>query len=503
MPLSKHVLLIHGWSARRSSMEDVAQLLRENGFNVVPMLLGEYPSLYDDVRVEDVARRMDKVITGLQAEGTLAAQFHVVVHSTGAFVTREWIADLHAAGKSVPVQNFLMLAPANHGSPLATYGRSALGRMLKFNFSRGFQSGEELLHALELGSAYQQQLDLRDRLSRDGDTASPYGNAANKVRPYVIVGAQPIDGTTILNQNGWDGTVRIAGANFDPRGVTVDFTKDKRNPEIKGWTVRGPEKTAFAVLPDRTHLTILNPTRNSKSLSDDPEIRDRLRKMIVEALSVENAAQYNKVQAAWQAVNDHTRRLAQSGEEAEALRQRVLKKEGDRIPSRYNEHYQVVLDVKDDTPFPVGDYFLWLTAPSRNDPARGLKFSDNITAAEIKAHTDVLRNVHVNRRASNRRVLHLDRMELKKKGGFFDSLDYRREHMFVAGITVSASGSKISFFDGDTKHGSGFIPLRAEETNSDYNHEDRFLRRYATHYIEIIVPRIADDDVFSVEPYSG
>lgn len=506
MALSKHVLLIHGWSADSGSMKDVARLLRENGFKTVT-LLADYPSLLDEIRVEDVAARMERVIGELQVrdKNPLGAEFHIVVHSTGAYVAREWMADRFARGQKIPVQNFLMLAPANHGSPLATFGRSAFGRMFKGGIANGFQSGVELLHALELGSDYQQVLDLRDRLSKDGSTDTPYGEAANKVRPYVIVGAQPIDGTTILNQNGWDGTVRIAGANFDPRGMTVDFTQDPLKPRITGWKVRGPERTAFAVLPDRNHGTILQPTRNSKSLSNDPETRDRLRKIIVDALTTENAAGYRKVVAEWETISDRTAELADPARDD--LREKILKHRGDRIPQRYHLHYQVIVDVQDDTPRPVDDFFLWLTAPTAREAEEGLNFSMDVSPTEIRAHRNVLQNVHVNRRKPHRRVLHLDRNELM---GFYESLDHHRriidngtKGILVAGVTVSAPSREIAYFSEDAKQGSGFIPLRAEDVHGAYDFSERFLRHYATHYMEIIVPRIAGNKVFTVKDYTG
>ena len=495
---SKHVLLIHGWSAKPASMAPVAALLAANGFDAVPLQLGGYPSLHDDVRVEDISRRLDTVIGKMQADGRLGGRFHVIVHSTGAFVARHWIAGLFEAGRKIPVENFLMLAPANHGSPLANFGRSALGRIAKFSAGRPFESGAELLHALELGSAWQEELDLRDRLSKTGATDGPYG--AGGVRPYVIVGAQPMDAASILNENAWDGTVRIAGANFDPRGLTVDFTTDPRNPAITEWTARGAARTAFAVLPDRTHASILQPAITD-SLSDDPAIAARLGGLILEALSVRTAAQYDRLCGRCQAVCEETRLLARNSAAGEAARERALARRGDRIASRYHEHYQVVLDVRDDTPRPVTDYFLWLTAPTEHEIDGGLRRTDTVSAAEIHAHRDVLRNVHVNDRAPHRRVLHLDRMELLRRGGFFDTLHHTRHHCFMAGITASATGSKIAFFDRDAREGTGFIPLRAEHPQGDYQAGDRFLRRYATHYIEIRVPRIADDDVFAVKPY--
>ncbi|MGV8364783.1 alpha/beta hydrolase, partial [Pseudomonas aeruginosa] len=85
----------------------------------------------------------------------------VVVHSTGALVLRDWLTR-HFDPASAPVKRFLMLAPANFGSPLAHKGRSFIGRVLKgWNRFVG-QTGTQVLKGLELGSPYSWQLAERD-----------------------------------------------------------------------------------------------------------------------------------------------------------------------------------------------------------------------------------------------------------------------------------------------------------------------------------------------------
>ncbi|MEO9970272.1 MAG: hypothetical protein ABJG15_10725 [Hyphomonadaceae bacterium] len=54
---SKSVLLVHGWSAKDRSMLPIAKFLERNGFTAMPLMLGSYTSLYDDVRIEDAAKR--------------------------------------------------------------------------------------------------------------------------------------------------------------------------------------------------------------------------------------------------------------------------------------------------------------------------------------------------------------------------------------------------------------------------------------------------------------
>ncbi|WP_417493716.1 esterase/lipase family protein [Maricaulis sp.] len=489
-----HVLLIHGWSASDKSMAEVGHFLTVYGYQTADLFLGGYPSMSDDVHVADSARRMQAVINEMQGDGRLPARFHLIVHSTGALVARRWLAENYPAG-GAPVDNLLMLAPANFGSPLATLGRSLLARMVK-GWNRGFQTGTEFLHALELGSCLQQDIALIDRLSPDGETASPF--SATGTRPFVLVGACQIPGTQILGEEAWDGTVRIASANMDPQGMTVDFTTGSlTEPRLTQWTRRGPDKTPFAVLPDRHHLTVLRPAAK-RSESKDPATANRLSQLILDALAVNSAAGYDQVAAQWQAVCDETRKLAQDGEEADALRERILGR-ASADKSRFNEFYQIVVDAVDETGLPVTDYQLWLTAP-RVSGKNSVSAGKAITRIEIDAHNNLIKGAHRNRRNSERRVLHIDRRALLQSEGFLrKTLTRAYEPVLAAAITAASPGDKIAYFSKDAREGSGLIRLRTHSPSSDAG-GDRFLRRYATHFLRVIIPRVLDDDVFTVRP---
>jgi hypothetical protein len=58
MSANKQVVLIHGWSETKSSeaFRSLVDFLESHGFNAVSLWLGDYISLEDDVRIEDVAR---------------------------------------------------------------------------------------------------------------------------------------------------------------------------------------------------------------------------------------------------------------------------------------------------------------------------------------------------------------------------------------------------------------------------------------------------------------
>lgn len=492
--MTGHVLLIHGWSAPDKSMSEVGHFLTPHGYQITDLFLGGYPSMADDVRVADSARRMQVVITEMQADGRLPARFHLIVHSTGALVARRWLADQYPTG-GAPVDNLLMLAPANFGSPLATLGRSLLARIIK-GWKHRFQTGTEFLHGLELGSLLQQDIALADRLSPEGETSSPF--SADGTRPFVIVGACQIPGTQILGEDAWDGTVRIASANFDPQGLTVDFSAGSLSvPRLTQWTRRGPDNTPFAVLPDRHHLTILRPDPDKSESSDHATAR-RLSKLILNALAVEDAAGYSRVAGEWKAVSGETRKLAQDGDEADALRQRILGR-ASAGRERFNEFFQIVVEAVDDSGLPVDDYRLWLTAP-RKSGRNAVSASRALTRIEIDAQNNLIKSGHRNRRNGERRVLHLDRRALLQSDGFLrKTLSRAYEPALAAAITAVSPGDKVSYFSKDVREGSGLIMLWARNPDEPDGGVP-FLQPYATHFLRVIIPRVLDDDVFTVRP---
>lgn len=112
----QQVVIIHGWSDTSESFEPLAGFLQARKIAITPIYLGDYISLDDDVRVEDVAKRMHAVLNERLADGELRAPFDMIVHSTGGLVACQWLADCYPDGDS-PARRLIMLAPANHGSP--------------------------------------------------------------------------------------------------------------------------------------------------------------------------------------------------------------------------------------------------------------------------------------------------------------------------------------------------------------------------------------------------
>src|SRR5450759_228105 len=107
--MARQVLIIHGWSDHSSSFVPLANFLIQNGFEARILWLADYISEDDDVRVEDVAKRMNAVIGDMIKSGTLEKRFDVIVHSTGGLVARAWLTG-YDDPKACPMKRLIMLA---------------------------------------------------------------------------------------------------------------------------------------------------------------------------------------------------------------------------------------------------------------------------------------------------------------------------------------------------------------------------------------------------------
>ena len=143
-----------------------------------------------------------------------------------------------------------MLAPANFGSPLAHKGRSLIGRVVKGSRSnKPFQTGEEILKALEMASSYTWELALQDRFSENAFSSGG-------VRCTVIVGNTGYSGIRgLANEDGSDGTVYVATANLNCAKVSLKVSKSQG--EIKAGKIKYSRgDTAFLVLDGYDHSAV-------------------------------------------------------------------------------------------------------------------------------------------------------------------------------------------------------------------------------------------------------
>lgn len=471
------IAILHGWSDKGDSFKHLRDFLGQNGFNVQDVFLGNYISMDDDVRVEDVAKRMDVVIQAMIEAGTLSQTFDLIVHSTGALVARQWMADLHAAGRKVPVRRFVMLAPANFGSRLAAVGKSMIGRLTK-GLGNRLETGEEMLRALELASPYQWKLSQQDLLARPGEAATgPFNNGGDSVWPFVIVGTRAYDSglQQIINEAGSDGTVRVSAADINATGFTIDFSKNTASPNVTVWPLKKPYEAPLAVLPERDHSEITHPEQSGEIL---PPKATRLRELLLQALGCASVDEYQAIAATWRAISDETATLAGLDED---LIKQAFGNLDDPKPKQFHRYLQLNVMVRDDYGNLVSDYFLEFAEPD----ARNRK-------GMITFHRDVLEHVHVNSSHPAYRCLYIDHTDLLE-------IFYNTSAELAVSISAAPLGRNVKYFDSRTDSAKGEVRIHTQDVAARADLPAR-LHRNRTHFVEVIIPRRPVDKVFSFLP---
>lgn len=469
------VAVLHGWSDKGESFRPLRDFLAANGFGAQDVFLGNYISLDDDVRVEDVAKRMDVVVQALIASGKLSTPFDLIVHSTGALVARQWMLDLHRTGAKPPVRRLVMLAPANFGSKLAAVGKSMIGRITK-GLSNRLETGREMLKALELASPYQWTLARQDLLAPPGsdDDDGPFGEGG--VMPFVIIGTRAYDSglQQIVNEDGSDGTVRVAAADLNAIGLTIDFSAGDNVPKLTPWRNRTAARTPLAVLPERDHSEITHPEQDGQAL---PPFSKRLGELILAALRCETSADYAAIDQAWRTISDDTADLALNPQRIDAVFGDL-----DRpSPAHFHRYLQLVVMVRDDYGNLVGDYFLEFGEPAKRSGKSTVTF-----------HRDVLAAVHTNSTHPAYRCLYIDHTDLLRV--FYDEADE-----LAVSVSAAPVGRNIKYFDSRTDTASGQIRLHTKDIDNLEKIQARLFRNQ-THLIEVIIPRRPIDKVFSFLP---
>ena len=472
---NRDVLIVHGWSDTSKSFSPLADFLKGSGFNAVGLWLGDYISLDDDVKIEDVAKRMEALVQNKLQKGEIKAPFDMIVHSTGGLVARQWVSTYYLDDASkCPMKRLIMLAPANFGSKLASMGQSLLGRVLK-GWNNWFHTGKEMLSALELSSPFQWDLVQRDLLVPDGQTDSRAVYGENGVWPFVLVGTHPYPSALrqIVNEDGADGTVRAAAANLNTRGVTIDFSRDEFNPEVRFWQNRSNVTFPFAVLPDRTHASIIEP--NKPDIKADQAAQQRLGEMIVGALNCDTFDTYQKMAVEWRQISENTASLT-----ADDSARAALFSGSQQSPEFFHQYIQVNVQVVDDHGADVTDYVLEFSGPDykRND------------APTVYFHREVLEDVHTNGSNAAYRCFFVDRTDLLNE--FYQRIGRNVEKILTMSISAKAPGGNVSYFS-DAKRGA---PGEMIIHTLDDTTQTRWLQRNTTQFVRIVIPRSPSDKVF-------
>ena len=475
---NRDVLIVHGWSDTSKSFSPLVNFLRNAGFNAMGLWLGDYISLDDDVKIEDVAKRMEVLVREKLASGQLKAPFDMIVHSTGGLVARQWISTYYLGdvGKC-PVKRLVMLAPANFGSKLASMGQSMLGRVLK-GWNNWFHTGKEMLASLELSSPFQWQLVQRDLLVPDGESDGRAVYSEEGVWPFVLTGTHPYPSALrqIVNEDGADGTVRAAAANLNTRGITIDFAKDENNPELRFWRNRSSAVFPFAILPDRTHASIIDPA--APDIEAEAATQQRLGALILRALNCETFADYQQIAAEWHQISEDTAALADN----DTARAKLFLG-GDKSQEFFHQYIQVNVQVVDDHGADVTDFVIEFSGPDwkRND------------GPTVYFHREVLEHVHTNSYNAAYRCLFVDRTDLLNE--FYRRIGKNVEKVLTLSISAKAPGDNVTYFSNYKRGAPGEMVIHTLEDTA----QARWLQRNTTQFVRIVIPRSPSDGVFKMK----
>lgn len=225
------LVFVHGWSVTNSNTyaqmpQAISAAASQAGLDIDirHVYLGRYISFHDEVTLDDIARAMDNALRDLPGNSeSMIKPFSCITHSTGGPVVRHWVDRFYGKEKlkKLPLDHLIMLAPANHGSALARLGKARVGR-IKAWFS-GVEPGQRVLDWLSLGSDGQWALN---------ENYLDYDYTGSGFYPFVLTG-QGIDHkfydflNSYLVEPGSDGVVRVAGANMNYRYFSLVQSQNK------------------------------------------------------------------------------------------------------------------------------------------------------------------------------------------------------------------------------------------------------------------------------------
>ncbi|MFY2764148.1 phospholipase [Arenimonas sp. MALMAid1274] len=373
------LVFVHGWSVTNTSTYGElparlkAEAARAGGpaLDVAEVHLGQYVSFRDEVKLEDVARALDRALAAVLAEAGAGRRFACITHSTGGPVVREWLDRYYVkTGRlaQCPLSHLVMLAPANFGSALAQLGKSRLGAMKAwFN---GVEPGQGVLDWLELASPESMALNLR---WIQDYPALDLMRGARPVFQFVLSG-DSIDRklydhvNAYTGETGGDGVVRLAAANLNASHVVLAQpplvpgealpSARKRLRSLQKVSVARAAPTAFKIVPGVSHSGreqgIMASVRNDGRPHPTVDA-------VIRCLAVQDAAGYETLRRDFDAENT----------QHQALPRRVEIEKIPVLPDRvylHDPHAMVIFRLIDDSGTRVPEMNLLLTAGPNADP---------------------------------------------------------------------------------------------------------------------------------------
>lgn len=440
------IVILHGWSDKSESFKGLKDVISAGmGAPPVAIHLADWLSLQDDVTMTDLAEAMQQAWMS-KGLSTVPGSHDVVVHSTGALVVREWMTRYYTPA-TVPIKRFVMLAPANFGSGIAHKGQSFIGRAVK-GWNTGFQTGTQLLRALELASPYTADLADRD-LFKGGQRWYGAGN----ILATVLVGDTGYDGIrSIANEDGSDGTVRISTANLNAVRVELEIGSQPGSvANVRTTNVNGD--IGFGVLAGHTHGSIVD--RGNGAIY---QTRDKL---LLAALRIQDASY-----------------PAAPGDPFPWQQQLTL----DANPAQAKDKLQnTVVHLKDHLGNEVPDYFFeFYRDPSNNNP-KNRKFEEDF-------YKNVVNDVHVYGNNKSWRALYLDINALKAMQAQIQQL-----YVSVCASPIFNERTQPVGYKGTANDSTGELVI----PNARLDH---YFAPHRTMIIRATIPRYQADRVFLIKP---
>ena len=224
MKIMLPILLIHGYSTdgKNNSVDKIygslpKELKQRFGRNKIKSLnLSRWISLSDGIMLDDVSYAMDRALQN-EFPDLLKSGFHVIIHSTGALVVRNWIKNYST--KPSPIQNLVHLAGANFGSGLSHIGQGQLSRW-KNQLLQGTGVGTKILDELEFGCDKTLNLHLHF-LKLGNNILTDY-----KVQEFCLIGSQTLGmlrpvPIRYVKEDSSDNTVRTSAGNLNFNYIRV------------------------------------------------------------------------------------------------------------------------------------------------------------------------------------------------------------------------------------------------------------------------------------------
>jgi len=282
-----NILLVHGYSVRSlDTYGSLPQLLTADGYVAQNVYLSAFDTLNDDITCNDLALALEARVSQLEANGLNTTRTAVIVHSTGAIITRRWILNRYKANKPLP-SHFISLAGANHGSTLAQLGNMQL--VYLYRGAMGTSVGAEVLQDLDYGSEFLLQLNeewLDAYLSNQPPNVFAFslGGDDHSALDFQLFWQTHEDGS--------DSTVRISGANLNYKMVSINQSDANQTLNVK------PPLNANAMFP---HLVLHGVSHfgNNGIVGGNASTMQIVYPEIKAALGVTDTASYRAVENNW------------------------------------------------------------------------------------------------------------------------------------------------------------------------------------------------------------